>query len=119
LNSVPAVFHWNLSPEGKLQHCKIIALPSNPLDIAISATTEPKLIVTVDPSGSESSLSLIAYTLASGEAWLLPTNTFDESAPEGTVLDVSSEQIKKLLYTVESLRKRGAQAGGEADEQEE
>jgi len=35
------------------------------------------------------------------------------------VLDVSPEQIKKLLYTVESLRKRGAQPGGEADEQEE
>ncbi|PKS12027.1 hypothetical protein jhhlp_001323 [Lomentospora prolificans] len=115
---VPAAFHWRLSPEGKLEHCKIVSLPGNPLDISVSTTPEPKLIVAVDPSGAESGISLLAYTLANGDAWLLPTNSFDESAEASTVLEVSPTQVKKLLYTVESLRKRGAQRG-EQDGQEE
>ncbi|CAI4216566.1 unnamed protein product [Parascedosporium putredinis] len=98
---VPAVFHWRLSSD----------------DLVVSTSTEPKLVVAVDPSGAESGLSLLAYTLTGGDAWLLATNAFDELAGADTTLELSPTQIKSLLYTVESLRKRGPQIGEQAGEE--
>lgn len=114
---MPAVFHWRLSSDGTLNHCKIISLPGNPLDLVVSTSTEPKLVVAVDPSGAESGLSLLAYTLTGGDAWLLATNAFDELAGVDTTLELTPTQIKSLLYTVESLRKRGPQIGEQAGEE--
>lgn len=116
--SIPVVFQWTLSPSHTLENCRVLRLPANPLSISIPTTPEPTLLVAVDSAeGSTSPTSLLAYTPADEacSSWTPKAVSFDESAAEGTVLEISSSDAQKIFYTTDHLRKNKAEMGGEED----
>lgn len=118
--SIPAIFQWTLSPTRTLENCRVIRLPGNPLSISIPTAPEPTLLVAVDPAeGSTSPASLLAYTPADKEcsSWTPKAVSFDESAAEGSVLEISPSDAQKIFYTTDHLRKNKAEMGGEEQDE--
>ncbi|SPN97112.1 related to tRNA-methyltransferase [Cephalotrichum gorgonifer] len=104
---IPAVFQWTLSEARTLNNCRTLRLPGNPLDILVSSSPEPSLLVAIDSVENEVPSSLLAYAPADKEctSWARSATSFDESAIEGSVLEVSTADVKKLFYAIEGLRK--------------
>ncbi|KAK4226127.1 hypothetical protein QBC38DRAFT_500652 [Podospora fimiseda] len=89
---VPALFIYTFSPETPLlQHTETISLPGNLLDVEY-LQKQSKLLVTVDHS---SSLIIIEGS----------TQTPAQNLPAGEDLKIEPQELQKLLYTTESLRK--------------
>lgn len=110
------MFQWTLSSNHTLENCRVLRLPAKPLSITIPTTPEPTLLVAVHPvEGAASPTSLLAYTPADKECsgWTPKAVSFDESAAEGTVLEISLADAQKIFYTTDHLRKNKADMGGE------
>ncbi|KAK0656693.1 hypothetical protein B0T16DRAFT_399942 [Cercophora newfieldiana] len=106
---VPAVFCYRLQ-ENRLQHSKTISTGGNVLDITAfprGSRSEPDLVLAVDPLVSPEGVvdpSLIILTRDS------PSSSWMPDGPQKEALVVEGESIKqeelqKLLYFTESLRK--------------
>ena len=114
------MFQWSLSETHTLENCGTLRLPADPLDISL-ASHEPTLLVAVNAgasgASSEQPASLLAYTPTGKNAgdWVLRSGSFNETAAERSVLDISLPDTKTLFYTVDNLRKSRAQTGEEED----
>ncbi|KAK4128802.1 hypothetical protein N657DRAFT_608555 [Parathielavia appendiculata] len=99
---VPALFQFELLEDNTLQHRETIPLPGNPLDMEAIETpgATPRLLVAVYP-GEEGGSSLIP--LDKEEAgWRLGRV---ENLPAGGDANIGDEELQKILYSTESLRK--------------
>lgn len=105
---VPAVFCYQLSGHS-LQHSATIPTAGNPLDIAsLSSETgsKPSLIVAVDPQISgegEASPSLIVLSKNGLSSWQTSGVQKEALVVEGE--SIKLEELQKILYSTESLRK--------------
>jgi tRNA (guanine-N(7)-)-methyltransferase subunit TRM82 len=104
---VPALFHYELLDDSRLQHRETIPLRGNPLDVDIieSPSGGQRLLVAMDPSASvsieEGSSSLVV--LDKQETGWKQTNV--ENLPACEDANISADELQKILYSTESLRK--------------
>lgn len=122
LCSIRAIFSWELTDDGddtRLSHPVITQLPGNPLDVAVAAAAPPKVIVSVDPGEMFQARSLHVLSLTLNEHRLSVESdlTVRDDADADEELDVTEAEVRRLLYTVENLRKQPseAEASGPAD----
>ncbi|KAK4165685.1 hypothetical protein QBC43DRAFT_314951 [Cladorrhinum sp. PSN259] len=91
---VPALFIYTFSPSDQiLQHSETISLPGNLLDVEFLQKT--KLLVTID-AATASSLIVIEGSV----------QTPVQNLPAGGHPKIEAQELQKLLYTTESLRKQ-------------
>ncbi|KAK5990374.1 tRNA (guanine-N(7)-)-methyltransferase non-catalytic subunit trm82 [Cladobotryum mycophilum] len=106
---IKAIFSWHLTDDNTLNCPGITQLPGNPLHLAISSKEDktPVLIAAIDPDKDTKAKSLHTFTLTMSDGRL----TVDvESSVKDEILEVeeteiSEEEVRHLLYAVESLRK--------------
>lgn len=118
--SINAIFSWQLNADNILDHPGVIQLPGAPLHVSVSASenTSPKLIVAMDPGESPTkSLHVMALTASNGRLSVDTDSCFQDERLEADEAKVSGSDIRRLLYTVESLRKQtiGGEDEGAAD----
>ncbi|KAL7927692.1 hypothetical protein ACQKWADRAFT_277536 [Trichoderma austrokoningii] len=110
---VKAIFSWKLLANNEL-HCPgIIQLPGKPLSLTISpsnddnAAAAPTIIAAIDPDLETKAQSLHAFrlTVNHGRLAVDVETSFKDKAVEANESDISEEEVRSLLYTVESLRK--------------
>ncbi|KAI1082876.1 hypothetical protein F5B20DRAFT_577955 [Whalleya microplaca] len=138
---VPALFVFELeyTPLEQryttLGHVQTLNLPGNPLDVAVlrsSTVRASGLVVAIDPAPSTSSSSSEDAALAGGDSLLLfepdaTTKTPRLWAPRGSIqggasaavadVDISREELEKVLYPVKNLRKTEFEDDAEGGEQ--
>ncbi|KJZ76711.1 hypothetical protein HIM_04047 [Hirsutella minnesotensis 3608] len=111
---VPAIFTWQLTDDNALHHPSIIQLPANAMHLSVSLADEarPRLVVAMDPAQT-SAKSLHGYSLTTDNSRLITdTETpFHDEEVEANEGDASEDEVRRLLYTVEHLRKKSD--GGE------
>lgn len=114
--SVPALFIFNLKDTGSLEFSHSIRLPGNPLEIGI--VDGEKLVVATDPSHKEDGggydlrKSLLEVKHASGEYQVLDELVKDlPEASEAEDADIPDEELQRLLYSAEALRKIESEEG--------
>lgn len=113
--SVSAIFSWQLTDENVLNHPGVIQLPGKPVHLAIapaSADSPPRLIVALHLGEPTPTQSLHAFTLTMNDGRLaVDTDSHIKDEPlEVDEMDVSEEEIRRLLFTVENLRKQPTSA---------
>lgn len=106
--SVPALFFYDLLDDNTLRHRETIELPGNALDVETieSSGPSPRLLVAVDCSASnegESSSLIVLEKEDAAEAGWKQSNVQNLLAAGDIKLSV--EELQKILYTTESLRK--------------
>lgn len=116
--SVPAVFMFILQASGSLEFSRTISLPGNPMDIAI--VSSEKAVVAVDPghesaSGGDLKKSLLKVEHINGEYKASDDLVQDISDLGDGETDVSEEELQKLLYSAETLRKMESEDGADAE----
>ncbi|KAK4239810.1 hypothetical protein C8A03DRAFT_42590 [Achaetomium macrosporum] len=105
---VPAVFLYELLEDNTLQHRETVPLPGNVLDVEVIELpgAAQRLLVAVDCSFStdepEKSTSSLIVLDKQEAAW---QQTKVENLPAGGDINVSEDELQKILYTTESLRK--------------
>lgn len=106
------MFFYHLSPDGTLVQVQTVRLPGNPLDVALPQRAGgPALLVAVDLNADVggSASSVLAFELLSGEhrRWQQQQSFSlqDSNLDDGSSADVGAEELGKLLYTTENLRK--------------
>ncbi|KAH6606587.1 trna methyltransferase [Trichoderma cornu-damae] len=106
---IKAVFSWKLNQDNELCCPGIIRLPGKPLSLAISPNSDaaPTVIAAIDPGAETKAQSLHAFRPAMNNGRLAAgvETSFNDAAVEARESDVSEDEIRSLLYTVESLRK--------------
>jgi tRNA (guanine-N(7)-)-methyltransferase subunit TRM82 len=113
---VPAIFYLELTKQNCIIHSQTIILPGNPLDIAVVSRSGviDKVIAAVDvtdPDADDSQTKgLVVLKWDNHALTVQPIFTFLDSALEDTDTGVSREEVMKLLYNVETLRKQGLEA---------
>ncbi|RFU79125.1 trna methyltransferase [Trichoderma arundinaceum] len=105
---IKAIFSWKLNEDNEL-HCPgIIQLPGKPLSLAISPSSDaPTVIAAIDPDVETKAQSLHAFrlTMTNGRLAVDVETSFKDKAVEAKEADISEDEARGLLYTVESLRK--------------
>ncbi|KAM0450326.1 hypothetical protein ACHAPV_003994 [Trichoderma viride] len=108
---IKAIFSWKLLENNEL-HCPgIIQLPGKPLSLTISPSSDdnaaPTIIAAIDPDVETKAQSLHAFrlTINHGRLAVDVETSFKDKAVEADESDISEEEVRSLLYTVESLRK--------------
>ncbi|KAL6908467.1 hypothetical protein GGI43DRAFT_144623 [Trichoderma evansii] len=107
---IKAIFSWKLLENNEL-HCPgIIQLPGKPLSLTISPSSDgaaPTVIAAIDPDVETKAQSLHAFRLTiSHDRLAVDVETsFKDKEVEVNESDISEEEVRSLLYTVESLRK--------------
>ena len=106
--SVPALFFYDLLDDNTLRHRETIKLPGNALDVEAieSSGPSPRLLVAVDNSASaegESSSLIVLEKEGAAEAGWKQSNV--QNLPAAGDIKLSVEELQKILYTTESLRK--------------
>ncbi|CAJ2501808.1 Uu.00g046610.m01.CDS01 [Anthostomella pinea] len=113
---VPALFIFQLKDNNTLEHVQTLQLPGNVLDVtAVKAANSqtPKLVAAVDPTNDAESnhldnnfqQSLLLFELdGSGSTWT-PKGTIQGGPAASEDLEVARDELDKVLYTVEQLRK--------------
>ncbi|KAL7901380.1 hypothetical protein HDV63DRAFT_413827 [Trichoderma sp. SZMC 28014] len=108
---IKAIFSWKLLENNEL-HCPgIIQLPGKPLSLTISPSSDdnaaPTIIAAIDPDVETKAQSLHAFrlTINHGRLAVDVEASFKDMAVEANESDISEEEVRSLLYTVESLRK--------------
>ncbi|KAM0252301.1 hypothetical protein ACHAQJ_007793 [Trichoderma viride] len=114
---IKAIFSWKLHENNEL-HCPgIIQLPGKPLSLTISPSNDaaPTVIAAIDPDVETKAQSLHAFrlTINHGRLAVDVETSFKDKAVEANESDISEEEVRSLLYTVESLRKVVANAQDE------
>ncbi|KAL0938940.1 tRNA methyltransferase [Colletotrichum truncatum] len=120
---VPAIFVLRVSEQNTLSHVQIVSLPGNPLHVAPisnngSLTT---ILVAVDPVDASNGPNGILSYKWTGAAF---STTQDFSPVDASLsedeFDLTAEQVKKLLYNIGDLRKKGDdEQAEEGDETEQ
>lgn len=112
--SVPALFLFTLKDTGSLEFSCTIRLPGNPLDLGV--VDAAKIVVAVDlgQEGIEDDLfkSLLQVERADGEYRIGEDIVKDVPDVGKEDTDVPVEELNKLLYSAETLRKTDYEDGG-------
>lgn len=101
-----------------LKHIQTIKTPAYPLDAVVFQKDGNQQVLVVGVDSENGNRSLVAYEQDAGSsAWnaepTCPFNCTDAEAGSGP--EVSREELDKLLYTVENLRKTDMDEAGEDD----
>ncbi|KAF6815943.1 WD repeat domain-containing protein [Colletotrichum sojae] len=114
--SVPAIFVLRVSEQNTLSHVQTVSLSGNPIHVApISGESSlNSILVAIDPAEADNGLNGIASYRWTGAAFSSSQDfrPLDESLSEAE-FDMSHEQVRKLLYNIEDLRKQGGHDGDE------
>ncbi|KXJ95575.1 hypothetical protein Micbo1qcDRAFT_157569 [Microdochium bolleyi] len=114
---VPAIFVFNLAQDG-LNFVQTIKTLANPLDAVVLQKDGGQQLLVVGVDSDHEQHSLVAYEHdPSNSGWTAePTSPFDcGKAESGSGPEVSREDLDRLLYTVENLRKTDMDEAGEDD----
>ncbi|KAI1489757.1 hypothetical protein F5X96DRAFT_597056 [Biscogniauxia mediterranea] len=114
--SIPALFIYQLT--ATLAHVQTLRLSGNPLDAVVVIgrpydKAPPRLVVSVDTADEEESIRVFALD---GRSWT-PQGCVRGAPPAAAGL--SRQELDKLLYTVENLRKTGFDDGPDGGGDEE
>ncbi|KAL7936303.1 hypothetical protein V8C35DRAFT_297463 [Trichoderma chlorosporum] len=106
---IKAIFSWKLNENNEL-HCPgIIQLPGKPLSLTISPSNDaaPTVIAAIEPDAETKAQSLHAFrlTMTNGRLAVDVESSFKDKTVEAGEPEISEEDVRGLLYTVESLRK--------------
>ncbi|KAF3074708.1 hypothetical protein CFAM422_002899 [Trichoderma lentiforme] len=106
---IKAIFSWKLNENNEL-HCPgIIQLPGKPLSLTISPNDDapPTVIAAIEPDAETKARSLHAFrlTMTNGRLAVDVESCFKDKEVETNESEISEEDVRGLLYTVESLRK--------------
>ncbi|UKZ77410.1 hypothetical protein TrVFT333_005131 [Trichoderma virens FT-333] len=106
---IKAIFSWKLHDNNEL-HCPgIIQLPGKPLSLTISPSNDaaPTVIAAIEPDADTKAQSLHAFrlTMTNGRLAVDVESSFKDKEVEANEPEISEEDVRGLLYTVESLRK--------------
>ncbi|KAK4078735.1 uncharacterized protein Triagg1_3066 [Trichoderma aggressivum f. europaeum] len=106
---IKAIFSWKLNENNEL-HCPgIIQLPGKPLSLTISPSDDaaPTVIAAIEPDAETKAQSLHAFrlTMTNGRLAVDVESCFKDKEVEANEPEISQEDVRGLLYTVESLRK--------------
>lgn len=116
-HSVPALFLFVLKDTGYLKFSRTIKLPGNPLEVGVVDTT--RLVVAVDPIQETGDYdvfkSLLKVEHADGEYHISDGLVKDIPDVSKEDANVSAEEMKRLLYSAETLRKLDAEGAGDAE----
>ncbi|KAL2136040.1 hypothetical protein VTI74DRAFT_5776 [Chaetomium olivicolor] len=102
---VPALFCYELLKDNTLQHRETIQLPGNSLDVEVIESTgsAPRLLVGVDPAEENSSSLIVLDKEVHGDAGWRQSKV--QNLPTAGEHKISRDELEKILYTTESLRK--------------
>lgn len=120
--SLNAVFSWRLTDDNLLNCPSLIQLPGKPLHIAASSAegSASVLIVAIDADEETptKSLHMFSLVLNNGRLAVGVESSVQDDALEVDETPISKEEVRTLLYTLESLRKLsfGGPQGGDAEE---
>ncbi|KAI1367349.1 hypothetical protein F5Y08DRAFT_75818 [Xylaria arbuscula] len=110
---IPAIFIFQLRADNTVSHRSTLALRGNPLDMMILGPTEPSLLVATDVPDSDGG-EILVFEREGTTTWVPQqpirrsmADSPDEHPP------LSREDLDKVLYTVENLRKTGHDGGGD------
>ncbi|KAK1978048.1 WD repeat domain-containing protein [Colletotrichum cereale] len=119
--SVSAIFVLRLSEENTLTHVQTISTPGNPLHVApiASDSSLTGILAAIDPAENDSAPNGIVSFRWTGAAFSSQDLGIQDAAVGEGEFDMSQEQVRKLLYNIEDLRKRGEDDQGDEAEQEE
>ncbi|KAI3534756.1 WD repeat domain-containing protein [Colletotrichum filicis] len=119
--SVSAILVLRLAEDNTLSHVQTISLPGNPLHVAPIATENSmtSILVTIDPSENDAAPNGIVSFRWTGAAFSSQDLGIQDASVSEAEFDMSHEQVRKLLYNTEDLRKRGDDEHGEEGEGEE
>lgn len=117
--SVPALFLFILKDTGSLEFSRTVKLPGNPLEVGVVDATN--LVVAIDPIHETGDYdvfkSLLKVEHTNGEYQISDGLVRDIPDVSNEDADVSAEELKRLLYSAETLRKLDTEdAGGDAGE---
>lgn len=113
---VPALFLYTLKEAGSLEFVNTIKLTGNPLDVGI--VDSAKLVVAVDTSTNAAAgdhdlkKSLLKVEQRNGEYQVSEGLIQDIPELEDTSAEILEDELQKLLYTAETLRKLDLEEGG-------
>ncbi|KAJ0330399.1 hypothetical protein COL5a_003462 [Colletotrichum fioriniae] len=119
--SVSAILVLRLAEDNTLSHVQTISLPGNPLHVAPIATENSmtSILVTIDPAENDTAPNGIVSFRWTGAAFSSQDLGIQDASVSEAEFDMSHEQVRKLLYNTEDLRKRGDDEQGEEGEGEE
>lgn len=106
--SVPALFCYELHEDNTLRHRETIRVAGNPLDVEVmeaSGGSSPRLLVAIDPGASaegKGSSSLVVLDKEGAAGW---RQSSVDNLPAAGDMGITTEELQKILYTTESLRK--------------
>ncbi|TPX14220.1 uncharacterized protein E0L32_000614 [Thyridium curvatum] len=120
---IQAAFAFALSPSNTLVHTHTTPLPGLPLDAVVlgQGTPDARLLVSIDSSSSDGSAPSGIIQLQAGsddKTWTASAFALQEQEVEGEgegegAADLTAEELQKLLYTTETLRKSDMEEGDE------
>ncbi|KZL73543.1 WD repeat domain-containing protein [Colletotrichum tofieldiae] len=119
--SVSAIFVLRLSEENTLTHVQTISTPGNPLHVApvASDSSVTNILVTIDPAENDSAPNGVVSFRWTGAAFSSQDLGIQDAGVSEGEFDMSHEQVRKLLYNTEDLRKRSEEEQGDEAEQGE
>ncbi|KLU82070.1 hypothetical protein MAPG_01147 [Magnaporthiopsis poae ATCC 64411] len=122
---VPALFLFDLAPEGALRHLQSVLLHGNPLDFRVVATDDqPTILVALDLSAATGNLAAMAEPLCviqrGGDGqWTTSDFHLQSSSIAASTKDekegLSRGELEAALYNIESLRKAPADENTDMD----
>lgn len=115
-NRTPAIFLFQLQADNTVSHSGTLALHGNPLDVVVFGSLAQSLLVAIDVPDSDGEILVFERD---EKAWAprQPVRGVANSTDEHSLL--SRDDLDKVLYTVENLRKTGNDGGGDEDAPEQ
>ncbi|KAK3397613.1 hypothetical protein B0T20DRAFT_438726 [Sordaria brevicollis] len=111
---IPLLLVYTLTSTNTLEHTQTLSLPGNPLDVEY-LKAESKLLVSIDPNTSSETqeeeannggVSSILALSSDESSWkVAPTGGLKVTESAEADNSLSPQDLQKLLYTTESLRK--------------
>ncbi|OLN88750.1 tRNA (guanine-N(7)-)-methyltransferase non-catalytic subunit trm82 [Colletotrichum chlorophyti] len=120
--SVSAIFVLGLSEPNTLSHVQTISLSGNPLYVAQVAcdSSQASVLVAIDPADNSTGPNGIVAFKWTGAAFSSSQDVdIQDAAVSKDEFEMSHEQVRKLLYNVNDLRKIGGDEQGEQGDEAE
>ncbi|KAI0508373.1 hypothetical protein F5B22DRAFT_621010 [Xylaria bambusicola] len=105
----PAIFVYELQADNSVLHRLTLTVHGNPLDIMTIGSTELSLLVATDVPDGDGQISVFERD---GTAWVPRQHIHDTTNSSNKQPPLSCDDLDKLIYTVENLRKTGNDEGG-------
>ncbi|KAF9879859.1 WD repeat domain-containing protein [Colletotrichum karsti] len=117
---IPSIFVLRVSDQNTLSHVQTVSLPGNPLHVApiSSDGTLNTILVAVDPAES-STIGIVSYKWTGAAFSTTQDFTPQDASLSESEFDLTNEQVRKLLYNIGDLRKKGDDEQGEGEEGEQ